>query len=307
MQLNHIHCGDAAQLIGLLAPDSIQLMVTSPPYHVGKSYEQDSDLASWQRLLRTVLAGTARALIPGGFAAVNINDILCFPDPQLPRINAINHRMLRGPSHQDVHDAAAAHPLATRRQLATLLGTSEQTVHRRLEHNNVRGGKKTVQTRIFPVVGMLTELAAQAGLSLYDRRIWSKGPGWTSSPWHATSYRAVDDFEHILIFWKPGPTRLDRGRLTKQEWVAWGSRGVWEIPSVPANDVHEAMFPRELPSRLIRLLSDPGDIVLDPFIGSGTTAAAAMRAGRHWLGFDRDETAVDRARAALSAAESSIA
>lgn len=53
-----------------------------------------------------------------------------------------------------------------------------------------------------------------------------------------------------------------------------------------ANDVHESQFPLELPRRVIRLLSAPGDLILDCFVGSGTTAVAAIHEKRRFLGFD---------------------
>ncbi len=64
---------------------------------------------------------------------------------------------------------------------------------------------------------------------------------------------------------------------------------VWEIRSERAKSVgHPAPFPLELPLRLIELYTYRSDLVLDPFIGSGTTALAAQRAGRHYVGFDTD-------------------
>lgn len=63
-----------------------------------------------------------------------------------------------------------------------------------------------------------------------------------------------------------------------------GYRQVWDIPSVRANDVHPAMFPLELAKRVIRLYTDADDIVLDPFLGSGTTAIAALQTGRRFIG-----------------------
>jgi DNA modification methylase len=71
-------------------------------------------------------------------------------------------------------------------------------------------------------------------------------------------------------------------------WGQWGSRGVWQVPSVAANNDHEARFPDEIPRRLIRLLSDPGDVILDPFAGSGTTLRVAADLGRRWIGFEID-------------------
>lgn len=110
----------------------------------------------------------------------------------------------------------------------------------------------------------------------YDRRIWVKDPAWANCNWTSNSYRSVDEFEYVYIFWKPGITKVDRNRLPQSAWAEWGSRGVWNIPSVRKNDIHEAMFPIELPRRLIRMLSDQGETVLDCFMGSGTTALAAV-------------------------------
>ena len=61
---------------------------------------------------------------------------------------------------------------------------------------------------------------------------------------------------------------------------------MWRIPSARANDDHEAKFPEALARRVIRLLTDPGELVLDCFVGSGTTAVAALREGRHFIGID---------------------
>ena len=149
---------------------------------------------------------------------------------------------------------------------------------------------------------MLEGFAYEAGLYLYDRRVWVKDAAWENSRWHTMSYRAVDEFEYIYIFWKPGITRIDRDRLSRDEWIEWGSRAVWHIPSVRANDDHEAKFPLELPRRLIQLLTDPDDIVLDCFIGSGTTALAAIQEGRHFLGVEIDNNYVQLAMAKINAA-----
>ena len=65
--------------------------------------------------------------------------------------------------------------------------------------------------------------------------------------------------------------------------------------SVRANDIHEAMFPLELASRVVRLYSDSDDTVLDPFMGSGTTAIAAITHGRKYIGIDKEEEYVELA------------
>ena len=61
--------------------------------------------------------------------------------------------------------------------------------------------------------------AAGAGLYLYDDRIWSKTPAWKNNAWHESSYRAVDEWEHLLCFHKPGPFVHDRSRIDHHEWA----------------------------------------------------------------------------------------
>ena len=287
LAIDRIYHGDARNLIREVEPDFIACSIWSPPYYVGKSYEQDMTYQDWVDLLRTVISGHFRVLRPGGFLAINIADILCFPDADMPRIQAQSVSLQKVKiTTEDVLQAIARYGTRNRYRLAELLGCSEQTIDRRLKGVNIRGGKYATQTRVKLVGGLLEEMALEAGLYLYDRRAWAKDPAWENSRWHSSSYRAVDDLEYVYIFWKPGEIVVDRSRLSSQEWAEWGSRGIWFIPSVRANNDHEAKFPVELPSRLIRLLTAPGDTVLDCFIGSGTTAVAAVRLARHFVGFE---------------------
>ncbi|MGA1847966.1 MAG: DNA methyltransferase [Thermoplasmatota archaeon] len=98
------------------------------------------------------------------------------------------------------------------------------------------------------------------------------------------------DYEHILLFRKPGKVQsLDRelkesSVLGKEEWKDlhishWNFGGARQIE-------HEAMFPKELPGRLIRMFSLKGELILDPFMGSGTTALAAEELGRLSVGYE---------------------
>jgi site-specific DNA-methyltransferase (adenine-specific) len=305
LSTDRIYQGDARKLLDRVRPGSVALSVWSPPYFVGKSYEQNSSERDWRRLLAAVITKHERVLNPGGFLAINIADILCYIDPAMPRIQAENLSGRRLPvTRAQVLAVCARHPSWNRYAIAKLLGVSEQTVDRRLKDNNIRGGKAHAQTRVKLVGGMLEEFAAHAGLYLYDRRVWLKDPAWENSRWHTNSYRAVDEFEYVYIYWKPGITRIDRRRLRADEWAAWGSRGVWHIPSVRANDDHEAKFPTELPRRLIRLLTEPGETVLDCFVGSGTTAVAAIETGRHFIGI---ESWARYARLARSACKRALA
>jgi site-specific DNA-methyltransferase (adenine-specific) len=287
---NRIYHGDAREYLRQVEKNSLALSCWSPPYFVGKSYERGVTYPEWQDLLKEVIRLHEPALKPGGFLVINIADILCFADPSLPRVQAETLGGNRLPINRDeILKAMANNPHANRYRIAEILGVSEQTVDRRLKNNNVRGGKSATQTRVKLVGCMLEEVAYDAGLYLYDRRIWAKDPAWENSRWHTNSLRAVDEFEYLYFFWKPGITKVDRKRIGKREWAEWGSRAVWSIPSVRANDNHEAKFPPEIPRRLIRLLTDPGDVVMDCFVGSGTTAVEAIKLGRKYIGIDKEE------------------
>ena len=301
LQIDEIHAGDALELLPRIEPNSIALSVWSPPYFLGKEYEAHLDFDGWQALLSSVIARHFPIIKPGGFLAINIADILVFRDPAMPRIQAdVVGRKRSSITREDVLHAMELHPESNRYQIARLLGCSEQTVDRRLNGNNIRGGKSEAQTRVKIVGGLIEKWALDAGFYTYDRRVWVKDAAWENSRWASLSYRAVDEFEYLYIFWKPGITKIDRSRLRADEWKEWGSRGVWNFPSVRANDDHEAKFPLELPIRAIRLLTDPGDLVLDCFMGSGTTAAAAIREGRRFIGIELNADYVELAHKAIA-------
>ena len=296
---NEIYHGDSRNLLNRIEKDSIALSVWSPPYFVGKEYEKDLAFDDWKNLLRDVIALHFPIIKPGGFLAINIADILCFRDEGMPKIMAENiSRRKISLSKEDILAFNKKHPDWSRYKLAEHFGCSEQTIDRRLNGNNIRGGKYQSQTRVFLVGGLIEEAALSAGFYLYDRRIWVKDAAWENSRWHTISYRSVDESEYLYIFWKPGITKVDRSRLTKEEWVNWGSRGVWEIPSVRSNADHDSKFPVELPRRAIKLFTEPGEIVLDCFMGSGTTAVAAVSEGRQYIGIEKEEKSVAIAKKA---------
>ena len=291
---NKTHQGDTVELIKKIEPNSVALSFWSPPYFVGKNYEKNATFDTWQKLLKLTIEGHLSALKPGGFMVINIDDILAFQDPNIPRIQAPNKSKLRSPiTKEDVLKAKEKYPNYNRNKLAELLGCSEQTIDRRLNGNNIRGGKYNTQTRVCLIGHYLEKYAYNCGLYLYDRRIWAKDPTWQNSQWHSSSYRAVSEFEHLYFFWKPGETAIDRNRINAKEWSEWGSRGIWNIRSVRANKNHEAQFPVELADRVVRLLSEENDLVLDPFMGSGTTAIAALNNRRQYIGIEKDADYVD--------------
>jgi len=98
------------------------------------------------------------------------------------------------------------------------------------------------------------------------------------------------DYEFILIFKKPGisknvpKTVKEKSKMTTEEWNQYFV-GHWNIPGEKQNG-HLAMFPEEIPKRLIKMFSFVGDTVLDPFLGSGTTSLAAKNLERNSIGYE---------------------
>lgn len=290
LETNTIYHGRSEQLMSSIEPDSVALSFWSPPYFVGKNYEKGETFDTWQHMLKKVIKCHAPILKPGGFMVINIADILCFKDENIPKFQAMNIQKQKSKVTKEmVVEAKENHPKYNRDQLATLLGCSEQTIDRRLNGNNIRGGKYETQSRVFLVGGNIEKYAYDAGLYLYDKRIWAKDPAWKNSRWTSNTLKAVSEYEDLYIFWKPGQQLIDRKKLNSKEWNEWGLRGIWFINSVRSNKDHEAQFPVELAERVIRLYTEKGDIVLDPFMGSGTTAVASIKTGRKYIGIEKEE------------------
>jgi len=274
---------------------------------LNKEYEKGQTFEEWKTMLRTVIHGHYPILKKGGFMVVNIADILCFPDESIPKIqhpNPSKHKFSL--TKEQILEVKEKFPHFNRDELAKYFGCSEQTIDRRLNGNNIRGGKYITQTRVELVGNYIQTYAHECGLYLYDRRIWKKDPAWFNSKWTSNSYRAVDEFEYLFFFWKPGEILVNKNKLTQKEWTDWGSRAIWEFPSVRANDNHEAMFPIELPVRCIKLLTEKNDIVLDPFIGSGTTALASAQLGRHYIGVDKEQKYVNLTNSRLQSIQKNL-
>lgn len=163
------------------------------------------------------------------------------------------------------------------------------------------------------LAGDVTGILEQLGLLLRGEVIWWKGrAAGGSCAWGSFQRPANpvlrDITERVVI---AGKGRFDRaltpveraGRglpsqatITREEFME-ATTDLWELSPESAKRVgHPAPFPVELPTRLIELYTYADDVVLDPFMGSGTTAVAALRTDRRFIGYDTDESYCDRAR-----------
>ena len=213
-----------------LPDNSIHLMVTSPPYNVGKDYDEDLTLEEYLSFLKRVWKETYRVLVPGGRACVNVANL----------------------------------------------------------------GRKPY----IPLNGLIAKDMIDLGFLMRGEIIWNKAASASASTawgsWQsATNPTLRDTHEYILVFSK-GSFRREKqdGRentISKEEFLEF-TKSVWEFASESARRIgHPAPFPIELPYRLIQLYTFSNEVALDPFMGSGQTALAALKAGRRFIGYEVNE------------------
>ncbi len=157
--------------------------------------------------------------------------------------------------------------------------------------------------RVLPIPADLTRIVMELGMDFMGAIIWRKmsttktsgGCCWMGSTYYPGDGHITYEHEYILLFRKLGKRPVvkaldirERSRLTKAERSAW-FRGVWDDISPERQVGHIAMFPVELPRRLIRMYTYVGETVLDPFLGSGTTSRAAMLEERNSIGYEINE------------------
>ena len=227
--LDRILCKSSENMDDL--PDcSVHLMVTSPPYNVGKDYDENLTLEEYREFLKRIWSEVSRVLVPGGRACVNVANL---------------------------------------------------------------GRKPYIPLHAFIVEDML-----DLGFLMRGEVIWDKGSSAGSSTawgsWLSPSNPALRDVhEYILVFSK-GAFRRENANdrestISKDEFLEF-TKSVWTFPSESAvRTGHPAPFPVELPYRLIQLYTFQGEVVLDPFMGSGQTAMAAMKTDRSYMGYEIDE------------------
>jgi len=147
------------------------------------------------------------------------------------------------------------------------------------------------------------------GFHMRGEVIWDKGSSASSSTawgsWRSAANPVLRDVhEYVLVFSKESFSRKAEGRrstITRDAFLEW-TKSVWSFPAASARKIgHPAPFPEELPRRLIELYSFRGDVILDPFCGSGTTCLAAANLGRHFVGYEIESKYVRLAEARLAA------
>jgi site-specific DNA-methyltransferase (adenine-specific) len=226
--LDKIFCKTSEQMEEL--PDnSIHLMVTSPPYNVGKVYDENLTLKEYRAFLKRVWSEVKRVLVPGGRLCINIANL---------------------------------------------------------------GRKPYIPLHAFIVEDML-----DLNFLMRGEIIWNKASsGSPSTAWgswlSAKNPTLRDIHEYILVFSKGMFSRGNLKRkstISKEEFLEF-TKSVWTFSAEPATKVgHPAPFPVELPYRFIQLYTFEEEVVLDPFIGSGQAAIAALRTQRHYVGYDINE------------------
>ena len=251
-------CADNLDFMATLASASVQLVVTSPPYNLGKSYETRTSLDDYLELQAPVISESVRVVRAQGSICWQVG-------------------------------------------------------------NYVRNGE------IIPLDTVLFPLFRAHGLQLRNRIIWHYGHGqhmqkrlsgryetinwWTKSDqytWHLDPIRVPSKYPGKRHFRGPRAGQLSGNQSGKNPSDVWVEQDldVWEIPNVKSNHVektiHPCQFPVELVERLVLSMTDPGDVVLDPYMGVGSSLIAAVKHGRVGYGCDIEPDYVDLAHERLA-------
>jgi site-specific DNA-methyltransferase (adenine-specific) len=159
-----------------------------------------------------------------------------------------------------------------------------------------------------PLHGFIIDQMLSTGFLMRGEVIWNKAssssPSTAWGSWQSASNPVLRDVhEYILVFSKDTFSRKGTGKestISREDFLEW-TKSVWNFPAVSARKIgHPAPFPQELPHRLIQLYTFQGEVVLDPFAGSGTTWLAAAADGRCFVGYEVNPEYIELAEKRLS-------
>ena len=165
------------------------------------------------------------------------------------------------------------------------------------------GRKPYIPLHSYIITGM-----QEIGFLMRGEILWNKAssasPSTAWGSWLSAANPVLRDIhEYILVFSKDTFSRKKKDKentITKEEFLEW-TKSVWTFPAISARQIgHPAPFPEELPHRLIQLYTFKGDVVLDPFVGSGTTCLAAIKDKRNYVGYDINPEYVTLAKKRIS-------
>lgn len=153
-----------------------------------------------------------------------------------------------------------------------------------------------------PISDYISKMMIEIGFNMRGEILWNKAasasPSTAWGSWKSASNPILRDVhEYILIFSKGDYSRsrtkdekeVKQDTISKEEFMEW-TKSIWTFNAESARRVgHPAPFPIDLPHRLIQLYSFTTDIILDPFMGSGTTALTALKNNRNYIGFEISE------------------
>ena len=248
---------DAVDAWRHLVNDSVQALVTSPPYWGLRSYGDDprelgtEDLHRYLERLVEVFASCRHGMAPSSLAWVNIGDTAAGS----------------GGAGGDYNEGGRAPSQRRRyRQGRPLVGST------------VNGTSELAAGQWCGVPGRLAAALQDDGWRLRSTITWDKGRLRPESLEHANRPGVASE---VILLLAPG---RGRSKFYPERLTERGD--VWHFPPATGRYKGPAPFPRELPRRCIVPSTDPGDLVLDPFAGSGTTLEVAERIGRRAIGFD---------------------
>lgn len=146
-----------------------------------------------------------------------------------------------------------------------------------------------------PLSDYIGRIMTDIGFNNRGQVIWDKaasaGGSCAWGSWQSASNPSLRDVHEYILIYSKGNLSRKKGKDTirKEDFLEW-TKSIWKMNTESAKRVkHPAPFPEELPHRLINLYSFENDIVLDPFMGSGTTAVAALKNKRQYIGYDISE------------------